>query len=318
MFHRAPGYWRRLERQRSSPFAGVSDIFTRYDLEFPTSMPDLRDSATLLSATDVSGEHDKASYMTYGLLVVDYDHIGDWLAAAGEFRQKHLEDRTMSFKALRDRQRLRALGPFLELSETLNGFLVVVSVHRDVASLFDAPFPPETDTPFVRAMRAWPSHILEQAGFLSHLLGVMLAGVASPGQNLLWLLDEGPIAAHDQRLSELTRLVGSTIAAYLPFRIGTLMVVTTKADSGDLAIEDLCSIPDLAAGAWSTFLQKCDQAGIQMTRAQEWHQLTLPTKSRIILTWWSSTKRNLECFGCRVVRAQPGNHVEWQFIQLGP
>ena len=85
--------------------------------------------------------------------------------------------------------------------------------------------------------------------FIAHLGAVLIAGLSAPGQNVLWLTDNDDFVANDQRVINLTPLFAGIISCYMGHGLGHFRFGTMKCDAGNLDIEDLASIPDLAAGA---------------------------------------------------------------------
>ena len=105
----ATAFLRYLRQTRPSPFLG----------------------SHLMFGSDYSGDHAKSPFRTYGSLVADEDGSPQWPARYRDVRGKYLKDgRRMSFKNLNDVQRRRALVPFLEAAEYLNGHVVVVAVTK--------------------------------------------------------------------------------------------------------------------------------------------------------------------------------------------
>jgi hypothetical protein len=96
---------------------------------------------------------------------------------------------------------------------------------------------------------------LDKAFFAVHVLGVLLAGLAAPGQNVMWFTDEDSIAANDDRVRELTQLFAWISSQYLTFNLGHCRCGTSKCDDGSRQIEDFLAIPDMIAGALAEQMQ---------------------------------------------------------------
>ena len=72
----------------------------------------------LMFGSDYSGSHSGSQFRTYGFVIGDADASPEWPARCRESRSAFLAGgRRMAFKSLNDRQRRRALIPFLEASE---------------------------------------------------------------------------------------------------------------------------------------------------------------------------------------------------------
>src|SRR5262249_27871720 len=90
----------------------------------------------LLFGSDYSGDHSGSRFRVYGFVIADADASPEWPARCGEVRRSFLVDgRRMSFKNMNDRHRRRALVPFLEAAEFLDGHVVAVAVTKDLERL---------------------------------------------------------------------------------------------------------------------------------------------------------------------------------------
>ena len=100
-------------------------------------LPDLRSGSTILVASDYSGQHTGADYQVISLLLADLDQCAAWEALRRKVRQDFLRDgRRMSFKGLGDRQKGRALLPFLNAANSIPGLTVSFAIHKEIDSLF--------------------------------------------------------------------------------------------------------------------------------------------------------------------------------------
>lgn len=89
---------------------------------------------------------------------------------------------------------------------------------------------------------------------VTHLLGLLLAGLTGPGQDVFWVTDEDALAVPAYpRLRLLTDVLATVSSNILQHDLRHLRVHTSK-DSGDLAVSDLMSISDLAAGMIANLL----------------------------------------------------------------
>jgi hypothetical protein len=90
----------------------------------------------LAIGSDYSGDHKGSSYRTYCYLIMDTDASSDWPRLRSQVRRHFLPNgRRMSFKNLGDSHRRRALVPFLQSADTINGHLVALVVTKKLSNL---------------------------------------------------------------------------------------------------------------------------------------------------------------------------------------
>jgi hypothetical protein len=157
------------------------------------------------------------------------------------------DNRRMSYKGLNDRQKQRALLPFLEAADQIPGFLVSIAVEKAISTLFEAG----GEAPDLAIMDAFdlPAAVFEKTLRIIHFVSFFSAGISSEGQDVLWFTDEDAIVANPERLELFTNIWGNVVSHYLRHNLRHLRCGTTKSDDGSNSIEDLAAIPDLAAGA---------------------------------------------------------------------
>jgi len=218
------------------------------------------------------------------------------------------DGRRMSFKGLNDSNKRKALAPILEAADQLDGLSFSIAVSKDCESLFTSSPPMDLSNPQFESFRQWKPKILEKAFLVVHILGLLLGGLAAPGQNALWFTDDDDIAANDTRLRDLTNLFGWVSTEYLSFSLGHLRCGTTRCDNGTLQIEDFAAIPDLIAGALSE----------QLTMKSRKPEL-LPgflisspiysAKTTSITWWYSKASARLKRLFCVVDPSGDGKHI---------
>jgi|tagenome__1003787_1003787.scaffolds.fasta_scaffold20834923_2 hypothetical protein len=95
--------------------------------------PNTKREQQLIVAADFSGQHTGELYETYAFLVFDKERNQDWVAEQSALREKFLGPRRMSFKRLGDAIRRRALKPFLEAAERIEGVVVAIAIAERAA-----------------------------------------------------------------------------------------------------------------------------------------------------------------------------------------
>jgi hypothetical protein len=277
------GNWHQIPADRGA-LGTLSSVIASTERRNPGCVPDLRTAPTLLLVSDYSGAHSGSKVETYSFLALAMDEsFSLWEDARRRWRQRfRLGLRRFEFKSLGDRLRGEALGAFLGATSKLNGLLLTVIVEKSVGSFFHA-------TGDVRHIPLSPKS-LERAGRIVHLGSVLIAGLCAPAQNLVWLTDQDEIAPNDDGGRTLTTLFAQVASNYLDFDLGHFRCGTTKTDGGDLGIEDLAAIPDLAAGATADLVSAWIDRGWSFNS-----KVTVPPphgargKSRLIQSWLAAS-----------------------------
>jgi hypothetical protein len=145
---------------------------------------------------------------------------------------------------------------FWKRANALPGILITFAVHNAVQSLFVRSGRLDPDTLPIEHLRTLPAVVAEKFMRVIHVLGLLIAGLSGPGQDVLWATDEDAIAANAERVRQLVDALGVVTSNLLPHGMGHLRLATAKQDKGDLSLEDLLSIPDIAAGALSAEVEE--------------------------------------------------------------
>jgi hypothetical protein len=207
----------------------------------------------LVVSSDYSGSHSGSPFEVYSILIGDLALCGEWFQARSRVRNQFLRnDRRMSYKTLNDRQRQRALGPFLAAADLIPGLCVSLAVSKNAGSLFQKDIGPVAKE--LTACLLWHKNLSERAFRVIHFVSAFVALLSRPGQDVLWFTDEDEIAANEERLTIFTKVWANVLSNYAIHGLGNLRCGTTKCDTGLNDIEDLTAIPDLAAGAVSDLL----------------------------------------------------------------
>ena len=275
-------------------------------IESPMRLPDLRSAPALYVTSDYSGEHRGASFQVLSILITDPSRCEQWLRARNEVRREFLSDgRRMSFKQLRDRQRAEALVPWLRAADLIPGICFAIGIERNYGSMFDPPAPLNLSHPSFAPYAKWPRATLEKACRLCHFVGLTVAAMASPGQDVFWYTDEDEIASHAQRLRELVNLFAWVSSHYLTVDLRHLRVGTTAMDDGSRLVEDLASIPDLVAGAVSEVLARKTAENVTLTDTLLWPVSEPTDKAMTVLSWLGTIPAELKRLSCVVESTGP-------------
>lgn len=258
---------------------------------FPSVYPRGR---TLMMVADFGGQHRRQHFDTYAFLVFDLDRNQAWIDGQRLFRQTTMPNRRrMAFKAMNDKYRRRALHPFLGLADHIEGWLVLFAVSKVGGSLFEAEKSKEAD----ELLKEWKPKVRERLLRIMHFSGFLLSGLSSPGQDVLWVIDEDEVAANPRQLTKLTRVLSVVAANSISHDLRHLRCGTTQSDDGSLSLEDLVAVCDLGAGA----LCEVATAMINQGRVPQGDVVTpLPTrlswKSCVVASWLAAENSSLRRF----------------------
>jgi hypothetical protein len=207
----------------------------------------------LVVTSDYGGSHRQSSYEVYSVLLGDLMYCNAWRDARLGVRAGFLADgRRMSYKGLNDRQRRRALIPFLGAADLIPGLCISLAVSKSVDTLFERDVSP-TNPELVDCL-SWSRPLFERALRIVHVVSFWIAGLSRPDQDVLWFSDEDEIAANPARLTLLTKVWANVMNNYTVHPLRHLKCGTTKCDDGSKDIEDFAAVPDLVAGALSDLL----------------------------------------------------------------
>jgi hypothetical protein len=152
----------------------------------------------------------------------------------------------MSFKALGDKQRQRALIPFLQAANCFQGHLVGLIVTKELARMA-APDGDILEWPKRLGLRGkWKETSLEAVLRTAHFFALFLSLWSRPGMHVTWITDEDEIVANEDRLDDAQQLAARLTSMYVPHLMGVFAMNSTAIDERDR--EDFVAIPDLAAG----------------------------------------------------------------------
>lgn len=296
------GFWGDPE-ENGSILSHVSDGLRRIDLARPSFFPNLRSESDLVLASDYSGEHPESAYHILSCLITDWPSIRSWEPERQRIRQKWLGDgRRLAFKKLGDRQRTQALPAFVESMNLLNGVVLSVAVSKSVGPIFARPGVSRDPL-----CSRWKGPVLEKVLRITHILGLLLAGLARPLQNVLWFTDDDAMAATHYHLRDLSEALMRVSSAYLRYSLGHLRCTTTgiQADKTRL-VEDLVAIPDLVAGTFGAYI----------SALRTGHPSSPDLRYTPILKWISAPKTSVACVFVTIESA-PGRRYGIQVLTLG-
>jgi hypothetical protein len=252
--------------------------------------PKPSESSQLLIASDYGGEHRAATHLVYCYLVVR-GGAARWLPTVQAARNLLGDGRTMAYKRLNDPVRQNALVPFLAAAANLDGHLVAIAVDKKKKWLSTAPNTADDLRRAFGLKASWNPRAFEAMMRKVHLTAILLSIWSRPYGNVTWITDQDEFVANDARHDDALQAVARMSAFYLPHPMGTFRLNTTGQDPEEHDYEDICSIPDLAAGMLSEISTRLSREGTWQNRMRKLHS-DLPIKADVIADWfWDSAMR---------------------------
>ena len=214
-----------------------------------TALPQLR-GETLWISSDYSFDNPASHYDVIGLLLADPESSFGWEECRRQVRSQHLHDnRRMAWKRLNDRRRQSAFFPFLCAADHIHGLCVTIAIDRDPAFRISTPelLAQYHGRPWLKAN--WNPETFEQSVRIAFLTALFVAGLSSPGQDILWISDQDAVFANESFHRDTGTLFTKLLNAFSSHTFGQISIGTTVITESDLLEEDLASIPDLMVGA---------------------------------------------------------------------
>lgn len=262
--------------------------------------------------SDYGGTDRTSSYHTIGILYMDLCGSAKWERLRRDVRHNLLSDgRRIAFKSLGDRIRKRALVPFLRAANELEGLCLVVAIRKSIVELCVNNDIANDFVTGLNLRRPWSRASLESLVRVSHLIAILVGGLARPGQSIYWISDEDALFANEATaldLREILRRFSSNYSRHITGGLGELGIGTSAMDPGDRFEEDNVAIPDLCVGAVAEILT-------QLARSAGGHlppKLAIPfhgeftPKTEVIYSWFTHNTATLRKV-CVVFEALPGD-----------
>ena len=288
---RVPRQWRSLD-DPALGFANLfSDVIRLQEGRHPGLLPNLRLVPTFLIGSDYGGLHKSASYETYSLVLAGAETLGPWDERRSSIRDRaRLGSRRLSYKALNDRKRLRALPAYLEAANLIPGLLVAILIDHRIQSIFEEQVKGRGSAKDVY-FPGWRPRVIERALRVIHLVSLFLGGMSTPNQDVLWLTDEDDIAANEDRLRELVNAFAIVSSHYVGHALGHVKIGTTKSDTGRRDVEDFVAIADVTAGAIQEVIA---EQGVPTGRLWLPPPRAVPAKARLVMDWLADNTQELK------------------------
>jgi hypothetical protein len=126
-----------------------------------------------------------------------------------------------------------------------------------------------------------------------HIAAILLSIWSRPYTNVTWITDEDEFVANDKRHDDALSAAARFCSFYFTHPMGVLRLNTTGQDREICQYEDLCSIPDLAAGMLSEVSTRLAEVGAWRERTYKIIESQLPLKAEVLTDWFWDTHMRL-------------------------
>lgn len=252
-------YWKHINNEDRGMVNELSDYIGGLENSQKIFLPDLRQADNLYLFSDYSGSNDQ-QLISYSILILDESSLNLFASTQRVFWENYsLGTRIIEYKKLNDGPRRRALAPFLQLCNNLNGLILTILINKNTKSLFTDELP-ET---LQKQMTVWKKKTVREKFLrLREFILLILNGLGTQNQNFLWITDNDEFVANNLQLSTANTILKGTFQKHLDFRIGEFELKTLNSDSPDKCFEKLCSLTDLVAGGLVDFVGDYHNANI--------------------------------------------------------
>ena len=245
-------HWRTLSGSEFGLSAAISDHLSASVGD--DRIANLRSADSLLMFSDYGGAHKQARYEIISFLALTLPGLRSFDDERRRLREGSMgSERRMSYKALNDTMRMRSLPSFLTAADQLQGLLISFALDKRSMGRMSERY---AAAAAFGELGRWAEGSFGKLTRIGHLGAIIVEGVRREGQDLIWISDQDEIAPNDAKHVEATRVLGHYLNSYCTGNMGHFRFGTTASDAGDLLIEDLAAVPDLAAGCLGDVLSR--------------------------------------------------------------
>ena len=134
-------YWKHINNEDRGMVNELSDYIGGLENSQKIFLPDLRQADNLYLFSDYSGSNDQ-QLISYSILILDESSLNLFASTQRVFWENYsLGTRIIEYKKLNDGPRRRALAPFLQLCNNLNGLILTILINKNTKSLFTDELP---------------------------------------------------------------------------------------------------------------------------------------------------------------------------------
>lgn len=270
----------------------------------------------LMFGSDYSGDHKNSRFKVYAFIVANADTSPYWPSRVGMVRNEFLKDgRRMSFKTMNDGHRRRALVPFLEASEVLDGHVVVVVVTKELDWLTGGSSSRTEPNESRKLKGRWDDAAFEEMMRIVHFFSMLVGAWSSPGMHVSWFTDDDMVVANEDRLDDMHLWAAKASSFYLKHELGEFMFNKVSTFPENRAYEDYLAIPDLAAGMFAEVLANRTKDSERPNNRLR-IEADLSEKSEVISSWFAHSLGTLKKT-CILIDKKPDGRFRIGELQQG-
>ncbi|MCG8586616.1 MAG: hypothetical protein MI757_18080 [Pirellulales bacterium] len=314
--------WKQHRPPNDDFILNLSQHFASISNETPGSFPLFLNQNVWL-ASDYSGGRGASDFFVASLLLIDFDLRDLWDDARRQAREEHLKDnRRLSFKALGDRRRASSLSDFLDAANDLSGILISFGVHKKLKPLFTVPGDLDWAKETLGLRARWKPKTFEHLMRLTTFVTFVCGGLVQDHQDIMWVTDDDDFTGKHDRMVDVTNVLRFLRSINQPSHHGEALfqaVSATPNEKHQMMFEDLCSIPDLAAGALSELWTKVSR-DVDLNVSAEPIELDVSEvseKSRRIYEWHMLRNTRLKRLLC-LLTPDPDPSISFRVLTPGP
>ena len=253
----------------------ISMTLAKLSFEHPNSFPDFSDARRLFLFSDYSSCNQVA---LYSFLITSEKNLALFNSAISSWRYSQNLNRRFDYKKLGDRVKSRLLHKFLDHVDAVPALMLTISIDNRIGGLL-------TGSRFVRdAYKAVipfdervPDRIVEQVFRCAAFAAILVNGLCSPGQDLVWMSDDDDMFANDNLAVRVKGIVETIFDRVTTMPMGSMgYTIASKAKSHSGA-QDLLSVCDLSCGYYVSHLRETPKLIVPVPRYKD-----------AVLGWWLS------------------------------
>lgn len=293
----------------------IADRLSALEKTNPELFTDLRDGH-LVIASDYSGDHNDSRYSTHSYLVTTAEEIGKWdtlyrepLRKSGFGWERRFAYKALSSQMKGDKLKVEFFPKFMDCANSLRGMLFTFSISREIHNLGSIdPIDPTIEQ--FNTFKGFTRSTVEKMIQRYHLCALLVAGLTHEGQEVTWLSDQDEIFAKPETTKFVFFQWHHFCKQYTNHTVKLSEIKTTKLEGTEptpkLLLEDLCSIPDLAAGGL------CE---ISRTPFRTIGKQPLSIKDKQIACWLAPYPASLKKLTCHISKVD--NQVQVAMVRVG-
>jgi hypothetical protein len=270
-------------------------------------LPDFSDDKKIAVMTDFGGEHPGARFHTYSFLFVAYSKVSVFEEQMQALRKKYgllAPYSEFAYKKLKSWPKRDALPEYLQLiDQFIHGTLITIAVDHQIDTVFGAD-KKQAQAVIVEQLESlglglWAGPAAEKTLRVTHIIAAFASLLTHENQRLLWYSDLDLINedGKTRNFKDTQEIFNHTLGMYLPHKLD--MIGTGKSFAEKSHLDDLLSIPDLAAGVTHDLLKQYE-TGSDISGGDE--------KAHVI-RWIATPAKYLSKITIQIKRAADGSIV---------